>query len=85
MGSGQEEIIFMQKVVNFKGKLNIEKAKTILKKKYYHYNFGDGWSAGINVSEIDAKDAMWFRKNSNGFCGYDWMVDSIVDKLKIEA
>ncbi len=53
------------------------KAKEMVKKGYYHYNFGDGWSAGISVREVNAKEAAIIECKSNGFCGYDWMIQSI--------
>jgi hypothetical protein len=46
--------------------------------KGYYYNFGDGWGASITVEQVDAKEANKRRKNSAGFCGYDWMVNSII-------
>ena len=46
---------------------------------YYTYNFGDGWCAGITVREVTSSCAKLLRKQSLGFCGYDWMIDSIVD------
>jgi len=62
-----------------KSKKGEEQAKSILAKKYYHYNFGDGWAAGVSVKEVDSKSAAKIRKNSAGFCGYDWMINSIID------
>lgn len=77
---------FYAKVVNFgRSKKADEKAKAILDTGYYHYNFGDGWSAGISVKQIDAKEAAKIRKKSKGFCGYDWMVKSIIDNNKIQT
>lgn len=46
--------------------------------KSYYYNFGDGWGANIQLEIIDYKEANKRRKTSKGFCGYGWMVDSIV-------
>lgn len=46
---------------------------------YYHYNFGDGWAAGIHVKKVDSRKALKAKKESVGFSGYDWMVDSILD------
>ena len=60
-----------------------EKAKKILEKKYYRYDFGDGWTARIDVRKITAKEAAKIRRISKGFCNYDWMVDSIIDNGKI--
>ena len=45
---------------------------------YYTYNFGDGWRAGVTVREITAPAAKTLRKQSKGFCGYEWMVESII-------
>ena len=49
----------------------------------FYYNFGDGWGANVEMQIIDAKEATKRRKLSNGFCGYDWMIDSILIKGKI--
>ncbi len=74
------------RVINFgRSKKATEKAKSILDKRYFHYNFGDGWSAGVTVKEIDSKEARRIRQLTKGFCGYDWMIDSIRDNLKIEV
>lgn len=54
-----------------------------LLKPYYHYNFGDGWSAGISITEVDGKEVRNIRRNTMGFCGYEWMIDSIVKNGKI--
>ena len=45
---------------------------------YYHYNFGDGWAAGVTAKLVSAAEARKARKKSVGFSGYDWMVDSIL-------
>lgn len=78
-------------VRNFgKTKKGTIKAKGLLNRKtpqfasqpesgHYYYNFGDGWGAGVDVYPVDAKEAGRLRRKSNGFCGYEWMVDSIVD------
>ena len=66
-------------IVDCLPKSEAEKARRILEKRYYRYNFGDGWSAGVVVKEIpDRKTAAKLRKISAGFCGYDWMVSSII-------
>jgi len=74
------------RVFNFgRGKKANEKAQGILDKGYYHYNFGDGWSAGVTVKQVDAKEAGKIRRGSQGFCGYDWMITSIRNNGKIEC
>jgi hypothetical protein len=44
----------------------------------YGYNFGDGWFARVTVKAVDATEARKLRKASQGFCGYEWMIDSII-------
>jgi len=66
------------KIINFgKTQKGEAKAKEILEKGYFRYNFGDGWAAGIKVKEVDAKTAAKIRRKSKGFYGYDWMINSI--------
>lgn len=60
-------------------------ARELVEKGYFYYNFGDGWAAGVTVKAIDGKEARRIRKESQGFCGYDWMIESIRSKGKIEA
>ena len=69
-------------VKSFKKKEN-DKVDQLLKVGYYHYNFGDGWSAGITLNEVQAKEAAKIRKKSNGFCNYNWMVESILENGEI--
>jgi hypothetical protein len=80
--SGQDKLYV--RIIHFgRSKEKITQAERILDKGYFHYNFGDGWSAGVSVKEVDRKEAMRLRGNSDGFCGYDWMVQSIIDNMKI--
>lgn len=74
--SGAENLY--ARTVNFgNSRAAFAKAQQILDKGYYHYNFGDGWAAGITVKAVDAREATRIRKHSNGFCGYEWMIDAI--------
>jgi hypothetical protein len=61
----------------FTGKLGRAKAAAILAKGSFYYNFGDGWGASIRAQEITGAEARRVRKQSSGFCGYEWMVESI--------
>jgi hypothetical protein len=38
----------------------------------------DGWVASIDCKKIDSKEAAKIRRKSQGFCGYDWMIDNII-------
>ena len=64
-------------------KHKLDNANRILNTGYYHYSWEDGWGAGITVKEVDSKQAAKLRKESQGFCGYEWMVKSLWDYDKI--
>lgn len=47
--------------------------------KSFRYDFGDGWVANVRCVVVDgAKEKNIAVKGSVGFCGYEWMVDSIM-------
>lgn len=58
--------------VRTNNKETIENLKT---QNSWHYNFGDGWSASIVKLERTDPD---YKRKSDGFCGYGWMVESIL-------
>jgi len=64
-------------------RLKFDKAEEVLKHSSYYYGWDDGWGALVKVTQIDAKQARKIQKLSSGFCGYDWMVDSIISFGKI--
>ncbi len=82
--SGEDRLY--TKIINFgRTKTAIAKASKILDIGYFRYGFGDGWSAGISVKEVNAKEAATIRRKSRGFYGYDWMVQSIKSNLLIKT
>jgi hypothetical protein len=48
-------------------------------------DFGDGWGANVRMEAINSLEARMRRKVSSGFCGYEWMIDSIIKNNKIIA
>lgn len=52
-------------------------------KDSWYYSWGDGWGANVRVEIVDNKEAAKRRKISKGFCGYEWMIDTIVSHGKI--
>lgn len=66
------------RVQNFTTKKQIAKAEELKQKGYFSYGWSDGWRAGIQVKEVDAVEARKINKKSQGFCGYDWMIASIL-------
>lgn len=51
--------------------------------KSYFYDFGDGWVVRVDVKEVTAREERKANNKSNGFAGYDWMIDSIIDNGEI--
>ena len=41
----------------------------------WYYNFGDGWTAKVTGTLLNKGER---AKKSDGFCGYNWMVNSII-------
>lgn len=77
---------FYAKTVNLgRGKAAARKGRTILDRGYFHYSWPDGWGAGISVKEVSSREAAKIRKGSNGFCGYEWMMRSILAHNEIRA
>lgn len=79
--SGQEKIYVVTK--SFTSRKDLPNAAKMVATGSYHYDFGDGWAARIDVTEITSSAAASLRKRSSGFCGYEWMIDSIVRHGKI--
>lgn len=55
-------------------------AKAEALKPRYTYAFGDGWVAAVRVREAKPRE-----KATNRFCGYEWMIDSILKHDVIRA
>ena len=55
-----------------------KKACEELDGKYFYYRWDDGWTACVSCRIIDRGEAAKLRKRNRGFCGYDWMVRSII-------
>lgn len=51
----------------------------------YYYNFGDGWGANVKMEIVDERECRRRTRISAGFCGYTWMVWSILNHGKILA
>jgi hypothetical protein len=66
-------------------KLSPKHAESVLAHHSYYYRWDDGWGASIAVSKVDGAQSRDIRKRSKGFCGYEWMIDSIITYGKIYA
>ena len=54
--------------------------------KSYYYDFGDGWCACVDVMKLSGNSSEYKKmvRNNRGFCGYGWMVDSIIHNDEIK-
>lgn len=46
--------------------------------KSFLYSWPDGWTAFVTVEKMNYREANKLMKKSEGFCGYDWMIESII-------
>ncbi len=60
-----------------------DKIKKILEIGNYTYRWDDGWSVNIKVEKISGTERRGYERKIDGFVGYDWMVDSIINHGKI--
>lgn len=44
----------------------------------FHHHWDDGWTACVSTTRMSASEARKLERKSNGFCGYDWMIRSII-------
>jgi hypothetical protein len=51
--------------------------------KEFVYDFGDGWTACVSVERMPIGEARKLERKSKGFCGYDWMIRSIIKNGEI--
>lgn len=54
-----------------------------LKEGKFHYHWDDGWAACVEVKFVTPSEAKKAEKQSKGFCGYEWMVESLKKYGKI--
>jgi hypothetical protein len=43
------------------------------------WRFSDGWIAAVDVKRVTDSEKRKLQRESKGFCGYDWMIDSILE------
>ena len=44
----------------------------------FFYRWSDGWTACVSVKQMPARDSEKLLRISDGFLGYDWMIDSLI-------
>ena len=49
------------------------------------YDFGDGWAACVDIKKVSRKEANRLKKLSSGFMGYEWMINSIIWRGRIQT
>lgn len=61
----------------YRSRKNSEVPKEVVGKSF-DYNWSDGWCANVSVSKVTSTVERKLMKESAGFCGYDWMIRSII-------
>ena len=51
--------------------------------KSWFYRWDDGWTACVSCEKMPAREANKAMKKSKGFCGYEWMIASILKHNEI--
>jgi hypothetical protein len=85
--SGQDRKYFVIRKTSKNWIAKQEHLKTLLAKgrDYFYYRWEDGWGANVCVEVVDASEARKRRKASAGFCGYEWMINSIMYHGEIQT
>ena len=52
--------------------------------KDFYYRWEDGWTARVLARRMTVNEARKLEKRSSGFCGYDWMINSIIKHSEIK-
>lgn len=81
--SGQDSLYAIVKSFPNTKKSEIKLAP-ILEKSSWYYNFGDGWGARVEAKIVSGVEVRKIKRMSKGFCGYDWMVESILRDNEIK-
>lgn len=82
--SGENNLYAVVKTFG-RGKKASERCAKLIASGSWYYRWEDGWGASIKVRQVDATEARRIRKASRGFCGYEWMIESILKYDKILA
>lgn len=56
---------------------NCKVPKEVIGKSFIH-RWEDGWTACVSVEKVECREAQKIERKSDGFCGYDWMIESII-------
>lgn len=76
--SGEDKLYAVTRHVS-DAKKNAAKYEAILAKGSFYHAWPDGWGASVKVKKVTAQEAAQIRRKSKGFCGYEWMVQNILD------
>ena len=57
---------------------NVTFRKNIGESRFFH-SWDDGWTACVTLTRMPAAEARKLERKSKGFCGYDWMIKSIIN------
>ncbi len=67
-------------IKTFTGKKREAKARELIEKRSFGYDFGDGWYARVDVRELKPGESRQIRKNSKGFWSFPYLCQHLVRK-----
>lgn len=85
--SGEGSVFAKEVLLTKERKQHLESLGIDCKKGVKHkfsHDFGDGWVAEINMTVGNKKDFKEIMKASQGFMGYEWLIDSILKYGKVK-
>lgn len=77
-GARERHLLFMAKT----GKADVTRMKELDGKSFF-YRWDDGWCACVEAKAVTSREATKLKKLNAGFCGYNWMAESIFRYGKI--
>lgn len=76
--SGEKDLhVRVRKINEAAWAKKVTKEPEIVGKTFTH-DFGDGWTAQIEVKEVTLDQAKKLKSRSVGFSSYDWMIASLI-------
>ena len=84
---GKQTIYSNKNYINIRKilKHDYEKYSHVLKENIWHYTWSDGWNATVESKVLTGyKEKKILLKNTDGFCGYNEMINDILSFNEIK-
>ena len=85
--SGSGKVFAKLKTISKEQKEKLEKMGFAIQKgksHSFHYDFQDGWACNVTMTVGTKKEFQSIMRQSQGFLGYDWMIQDILENGQID-